>query len=940
MKLIVGLLFCLVISTANIVFASSQDTAVAEGTLKIVMGEDSYPFQYVDENQHAAGILVDLWREWALVTDTKVEFLIQNWQQSLDQLQSGDADIHIGMASNASRQTLFDFSNPITSLQTYLFIHKTIGKKHQLSDLVPYKIGIVNGSSHEQSLLAVNPNFNFQKYSSREALLVGAMNGEVLVFAGIEGYQRDMALEQNIANDYYSSARIPIAKVDLVAAVRNGKAQLLAKINQGFEKVDVEQIKRIERRWLGYNRQNAGLLIAMQSNVEPFVDIGNDGLPHGLFVDLWKLWSSKSGISIDFVVGDMNSSIADVKRGFADVHIGYPESNEMNTGLKQAWHITSVKSRFFSLKKNIADLNTLDNIRIGVFPTAPYISEIHDLYPNAQLRFYESTELMVDAALKGDIIGFIASSATTSHYLLGSKLWADFTQYINIEFSTDIYSLIRTEDSGLEERIRAGFELISPEERLQIERKWLINPDDRYFSGQNQSIVLSSQDKTYLSSLGAIKMGYVKDWRPMEFQGKNGEFLGVNSDVKSLFVNHLGVSVIPVAFDTFDKMMQQLRSGEIQLVASLASNSERDNTISFSDPYWPSPWAVASDLTQPPIFNINQLDNKTIAVVEGYQLVEQLNQQYPELKLVLVPDTRAGLNAVVSGTADMFIEKVTSLADSLKNGDYPSLKLSLLADLADQQSRIGIFSGLEELVPLINRVIGTIDKTAQQQLYQKWNDVKLNTDDQFYQRWMNSLIIGLLVVSAITVMVLVVNRRLKIEIKRREDAEDKLVFLANHDSVTGLANRTLLDKQIIIAIETHQKTHSKFAILFIDLDGFKIVNDVHGHAIGDILLAQVAEVFKSLIKDTDSVARFGGDEFVILINQLEKVDDSKKLASTLLKNLSQIDNIEGKSIQISASIGIAMYPHDGVTAEELMKHSDILMYQAKRVGGHQHRISY
>jgi diguanylate cyclase (GGDEF)-like protein len=940
LKLIVGLLFCLVISTANIVFASSQDTAVAEGTLKIVMGEDSYPFQYVDENQHAAGILVDLWREWALVTDTKVEFLIQNWQQSLDQLQSGDADIHIGMASNASRQTLFDFSNPITSLQTYLFIHKTIGKKHQLSDLVPYKIGIVNGSSHEQSLLAVNPNFNFQKYSSREALLVGAMNGEVLVFAGIEGYQRDMALEQNIANDYYSSARIPIAKVDLVAAVRKGKAQLLAKINQGFEKVDVEQIKRIERRWLGYNRQNAGLLIAMQSNVEPFVDIGNDGLPHGLFVDLWKLWSSKSGISIDFVVGDMNSSIADVKRGFADVHIGYPESNEMNTGLKQAWHITSVKSRFFSLKKNIADLNTLDNIRIGVFPTAPYISEIHDLYPNAQLRFYESTELMVDAALKGDIIGFIASSATTSHYLLGSKLWADFTQYINIEFSTDIYSLIRTEDSGLEERIRAGFELISPEERLQIERKWLINPDDRYFSGQNQNIVLSSQDKTYLSSLGAIKMGYVKDWRPMEFQGKNGEFLGVNSDVKSLFVNHLGVSVIPVAFDSFDKMMQQLRSGEIQLVASLASNSERDNTISFSDPYWPSPWAVASDLTQPPIFNINQLDNKTIAVVEGYQLVEQLNQQYPELKLVLVPDTRAGLNAVVSGTADMFIEKVTSLADSLKNGDYPSLKLSLLADLADQQSRIGIFSGLEELVPLINRVIGTIDKTAQQQLYQKWNDVKLNTDDQFYQRWMNSLIIGLLVVSAITVMVLVVNRRLKIEIKRREDAEDKLVFLANHDSVTGLVNRTLLDKQIIIAIETHQKTHSKFAILFIDLDGFKIVNDVHGHAIGDILLTQVAEVFKSLVKNTDSVARFGGDEFVILINQLEKVDDAKKLASTLLNNLSQIDNIEGKSIQISASIGIAMYPHDGVTAEELMKHSDILMYQAKRVGGHQHRISY
>lgn len=942
MKLIIGLLLFLVINIANTAQAieNLQNTVVANTTLKIVMGEDTYPFQYVDENQQPAGILIDLWREWALVTNTKIEFQIQNWQQSLELLQSGEADVHIGMVPNAARQEFFDFSNPITSLQTYLFIHNSIGKKHKLTDLIPYKIGIVEGSSHEHSLLAINPNFSFRKYSGRDALLAGAMKGEVLVFAGIEGYQRNMVLEQNIANDYYSSSRLPIGKVVLAAAVKKGNDLLLAKINLGFEKVDIEQVKRIERRWLGYNRQNTGLLIAMQSNVEPFVDIGSDGLPHGLFVDLWKLWSSKSGIDIDFVVGDMNSSIEDIKRGFADVHIGYPESNEMNTGLKQAWHITSVKSRFFSLKKNITDLSALGNIRIGVFPTAPYISEIHHLYPNAQLRFYESTELMVQAALKGDIIGFIASSASTSHFLLGNKLWAEFTQYINIEFSTDIYSLIRFEDSGLEERIRAGFELISPEERLQIERKWLINPDDRYFSGQNKNIVLSQQEKTYLSSLGAIKMGYIKNWRPMEFQGKNGEFLGINSDIKSQLVNQLGVSIIPIAFNTFDQMMQQLRSGEIQLVASLAYDSERDNTILFSDPYWPSPWAVASDLTQPPIFNINQLDSKTIAVVEGYQLIEQLRQQYPELKLLFVPDTHAGLNAVINGNADMFIEKVTSLADSLKNGDFPSLKLSLLADLADQQSRIGIFSGLEELLPYINRVLSTIDKTAQQHLYQKWNDVKLNTDDQFYQRWMNSLIVGLLLVSVITVAVLVVNRRLKTEIARREDAEDKLVFLANHDSVTGLANRTLLDQQLIAAIEIHQKTQAKFAILFIDLDGFKIVNDVHGHDIGDILLAQIAELFTSIIKDTDSVARFGGDEFVIVINQLETVDDAKKMAETLLRKLSKVNNVEGKSIQISASIGIAMYPHDGVTAAELMKHADIMMYQAKGVGGHQHRINH
>jgi len=905
--------------------------------VSIVMGQDTYPFQYMDDSGQPAGILVDLWREWSLVTSIPVSFEVRNWQQSLDSVRNGQYDVHIGMSPNDSRKAFFDFANPISSLQTFLFVHKSIGDKHRLTDLLPYQIGIVDGSSHEQTLLAMNTDFSFRKYPNREALLLAAVNGEVLVFAGIEGFQRNMSLEQNIATEYYISSRIPIDKTDISPAIAKGHPALLATINAGFAAIDAQQIERIERRWLGYHRENAGVLIAMQTNVEPYADIGNDGLPHGLYVDLWKLWSQKTGISIDFVVGDMNSSVEDIKRGFADVHIGYPESNEMRTGLEQAWHLTSIKSRFFSLKNDIQDLNKIENVRIGVFPTAPYISEIHKLYPKAQLRFYESIDQLVDATIKGDVIGLIASSAMTSHYLLSNKLWTDFKQYSNIEFSTDIYSLTRIDDTGLAKRIRAGFELISPEERLQIERKWLINPDDRYYRGIEKHIILSNQQKSYLSTLGAIKMGYLKDWRPMEFQGKNGEFLGVNSDIKSILVNHLGISIIPVAFERFDDMLQQLESGEIQLVASLAYNPEREKSILFSEPYWPSPWAVASDLAQPPIFHIGQLSNKKIAVVNGYQLIDQIRQLHPELSLVIVADTQEGLDAVVNGHADMFVEKVSTLAEKLKKGQYPSLKLSLIADLADQQSRIGIFSGLTELKPLIDRTLATIDKATQQELYQKWNDVQLNTDNQFYQRWMNSLIIGLLIVSVIAVMVLVVNRRLKIEIARREAAENKLVFIANHDNVTGLANRTLLDQELASAKKLHQKANTKFAILFIDLDGFKVVNDEYGHDVGDQLLKLVADLLKRAIRNTDFVARFGGDEFVILLNNLDTIDHGKRLADTVLKKLSQVTAIDDKPVQISASIGIAMYPDDGTTSEELLKCADLLMYQAKRVGGHRHR---
>ena len=204
---------------------------------------------------------------------------------------------------------------------------------------------------------------------------------------------------------------------------------------------------------------------------------------------------------------------------------------------------------------------------------------------------------------------------------------------------------------------------------------------------------------------------------------------------------------------------------------------------------------------------------------------------------------------------------------------------------------------------------------------------------------MNSLIIGLLIVSAITVVVLVVNRRLKIEISRREAAENKLVFIANHDNVTGLANRTLLEQELALAKSSHDKSNKKFAILFIDLDGFKVVNDEHGHDVGDQLLKVIADILKRAIRTTDFVARFGGDEFVILLNNLDSVEHAKRLADSVLKKLLQINAIDDKPVQISASIGIAMYPDDGTTSDELLKCSDLLMYQAKRIGGHRHRAN-
>ncbi len=932
--------FIILLSCLNVMTVSAKHDVMAPAgkPLVIVLGEDTYPYQYLDEQGNAAGILVDMWNQWSTVTNTKVRFVSRHWQDSLDQLAQNNADVHIGMAKTKARSAAFDFAKPITSLNTYLYVHKSIKSKKQFSDLIPYQIGIVEGSSHEVMLQQLEPRLSYKRYKNRNQLLAAADKGELYVFAGIEGYQRNDPLEQDIAANFYSSSRILIQKVDLFPAVNKGNKTLIRKINEGFALISPSVIKQIERRWLGYHKQTSGVVIAMQNGVEPYADIGADGLPTGMLVDLWQLWSNKSGINIDFISGDMNSTIDDVKRGIADVHIGYPESNDIRSGLKQAWHILSVKSRFFSRDQHLENIDET-TMRIGVFPTAPYIAQVKTAFPKAQLRFYDSLETMVNAAYNNEIVGFVSSSAMTSHYLLANKLWAEFRQYTDIEFNTDMFALTRIDDSGLADRIQAGFNLISVEEQIQIERKWLINPDDRYFSGATNKIKLTSQQKQYLASLGAIKMGYLKNWAPMEFQGKNGQFLGVNADIKNLLVKQLNLTIIPVAYDDFGLMVNDLVKGEIQLVASMAQTTARETALAFSSPYWPSPWAIVTSLTQPPIFNISQVVGKRLAVVEGYHIVDQLRQQYPAIDLVLVANTEQGINAVINGKADMFVEQVATLASTLKGGQYPSLKMSLIAELTEQHSRIGFFPGVKELVPLVDRVLSTIDESTQQNMYQKWVTLDLSSDTLQYERWVKILVISVLILAAIAFVIFLSNRRLNTEIQKRLKAEDNLKFMANHDNLTGLPNRGLFDDRLHQAVLTHHRDKQRFALLFLDLDGFKAVNDLHGHHIGDKLLHRVGLLLNKCVRESDTVARFGGDEFVLLLNNIDDKSSARHVADNILLALKKPIVIDNITVAISASIGIAVFADDADTAQRLLKCADKLMYQAKKIGGHQYKIN-
>lgn len=170
------------------------------------------------------------------------------------------------------------------------------------------------------------------------------------------------------------------------------------------------------------------------------------------------------------------------------------------------------------------------------------------------------------------------------------------------------------------------------------------------------------------------------------------------------------------------------------------------------------------------------------------------------------------------------------------------------------------------------------------------------------------------------------------DISERKAAEERMVTLAHYDPLTGLPNRTLLTDRMQQALAAAKREKSHMALMFIDLDRFKPVNDTRGHHIGDLMLKDVAKRMLECLRESDSAARIGGDEFVVLLPMIEAADDAVAVAEKIKDALSQPFVIDGHSLNISSSIGVAVYPDNGGDEKTLLANADSAMYAAKESG--------
>ena len=899
-------------------------------TYRVAINKTSYPYHFINKDNKPDGMMVELWQLWAEKQGAKVEFVALNWQETLEQVQDGRVDIHAGLSQNTYRAEMFDFSSAFFRQSRHLFLHRSIAHIRDIAQLAPYTVGVVAGSSHEESLKKKYPRLTLRKFSDRHALYNAAINNEVLIFAGVEKLSKNFSAYDLLNKKYPAFARISYHTDDYGTAVTKGSTKLLNFIQQGLDKISVEEKSALEIKWLGVDKSDNVIVLSYANNQMPFSDTSAAGNAQGFFIELWQMWAKYSGLEVEFIVADSHQ-LQQVNPNTVDIHIA-SLSHKDHASLGPI--IYSINNSLFMANDmdKISHISEIKDKNIGLVSSPELVKDINKHVDNANIIYFDDYKSLFAAVALGELDIIAGESDVIKHHLLQNQLQSSYIHFPGYQFKHDVHAILNNANVELKQLITDGFKEIPLADLIALEKKWNLDNSSGFFKRQLSMLELTEQESSWVKAHPRVKFGITKNWAPIEFVDKYGEFKGTNPDLFQLITQRLKLKIDYVVYDKFEDLYQALLDGDIDVIGSVMATEERKKEVLFTQSYWSMPWVIVHPRELGKQLKLENFQGEALAITKGYYLVSVIRKKFPSITLRLVDNSEEGLLAVQKGMVDGFIDSLSSGTELLKKESLVSLGMSVLDEVDRSGNHLAVNQSLPVLATILNKSVVTISDVESQRIYEKWFDISIETGLDKNVVLRVAAQVGVLIV-IIIMIIMVWNRRLYLEIKSRRKLEKQMKYMATHDDLTGLANRVLLKDRLNTAITFHRRQKLLISVLFIDLDGFKNINDNYGHDVGDELLIEVASRLKGCVRESDTVVRFGGDEFVLLLTGLHSQDEAAYVADKVLKLIQQPIHLSSEvTANIGCSIGIAMYQEDGESDNDLLKVADSLMYEVKAAG--------
>lgn len=448
----------------------------------------------------------------------------------------------------------------------------------------------------------------------------------------------------------------------------------------------------------------------------------------------------------------------------------------------------------------------------------------------------------------------------------------------------------------------------------------------------------------------AVRVG-VWDNPPIVFRDAAGRHAGIAIDVLEQIARAEGWELV-YEHAPWGELLERMERGEIDLLTGIGYSAERARRFVFTGESLIGNWGVVYKGRGLPIASPLDLANRRVAfmrnAIHSDAFADLLRRFQVRFTALYTDSYEDALKAVATGAADAAV--VNRVFGTMHAHRYAVDITGIVFNPVYVH-----YAGHAGTAGLVARIDGHLARLKAQPdspyyaSLERW----LTEHEVRAPTWLPAAIAGgalalTLVGGGAWLLRMQVQRRtrelalrsneLEAAIEQRREAQERLKHFALYDALTGLPNRASFLERFPVFVAEPERQKSRAAVLFIDIDHLKTVNESLGHAAGDELIRAVAERLRACLRANDSIFRFGGDEFLVAANQIHSIGDAEAVASRLLRSLKQPVDIAGRPVYASASIGIAVYPDDETTVEGLLKCADAAMYHAKEHGRNRYQL--
>ncbi|SEH30006.1 diguanylate cyclase [Magnetospirillum fulvum] len=427
---------------------------------------------------------------------------------------------------------------------------------------------------------------------------------------------------------------------------------------------------------------------------------------------------------------------------------------------------------------------------------------------------------------------------------------------------------------------------------------------------------LTEAERAYLTQNAPFTFCVDPDWAPYEIINSEGAHVGIAADLLRLAASRAGVALTLVPTKTWEESVAASKEGRCQILSFLNQSPARDAWLIFTDPLFVDRNVIVTREEHPYIENLSDVANESLVLPTGTSIEERVRRDFTKLKVVTANSEAETFAMVSQKKATMTMRSMLVAVHTIKEDGWFNLKISGQVPGYENKLRIGVAKDLVMLRDILNKGVREISAEEKDEIANRHVAIRVQSGVDYDLIFKIVALLGAVILTSFFWLI------------KLRALNTQLRALSQTDALTGLANRARLNERLQVEFERYRRYARPFAIILLDIDYFKLVNDEFGHLIGDKVLIAFADIARKVVRTQDVVGRWGGEEFLILCPETD-LEQARVLAERIGHEVRGYDFALGHHLTASAGIAALV---TGESPDGLLNRADEALYRAKRDG--------